>query len=221
MPIEFIIVCVFLILFTIFLIVLAKKLTTPFKGDSIEKTEFSMVEEENSPIQWKKADESLSNAVVSAINYHLPLPIRVLLFIVMPLLVVMGILAFFTAAIINVGLHPILGLLILLAVLGIALKIFINPFYISSIFKKKFDIWVCYSPCIETMKIGPPDKTRYYAVFKIDAENVLIKITYREFHNQPVGKEYIFYKMNENTGNPWKAVQVDKLTDPYSPTIPL
>ena len=53
----------------------------------------------------------------------------------------------------------------------------------------------------------------YYANFQKGGGHICIRIEWHEYDANPTGKEYIFYKFNDRTGNRWTAIASDKLSE--------
>ena len=53
----------------------------------------------------------------------------------------------------------------------------------------------------------------HYAVFQKNGSHICIPLQWFEYETNPTGKEYIFYKFNDCTGNRWAAIPIDKLDD--------
>ena len=53
----------------------------------------------------------------------------------------------------------------------------------------------------------------YYANFQKGGGHICIRLAWYEYDANPTGKEYIFYKFNDRTGNRWTAIASDKLSE--------
>lgn len=82
--------------------------------------------------------------------------------------------------------------------------------------EKQTEIFIFRSKCFQ---IGTSSRTTtssktnrgYYAFFNSKAGKISMLIPYKEYVSNPVGKEYIFYKFNNKTGNKWMNIVSDDL----------
>jgi len=75
------------------------------------------------------------------------------------------------------------------------------------------NIWVFHSKCNTIRNYNPSHHNNCIAEFHKRGKKIYLHLLGDEYKSDPVGKDYIFYKFNNRTGNYWKAIQARKLDD--------
>lgn len=81
--------------------------------------------------------------------------------------------------------------------------------------EKQKNIWVFSATCSDVTPYHlSGNKEHYSAYFQKGGIFIAVRITGYECKNKtPVGKEYLFYKFNSNTGNQWTAISKETLDE--------
>lgn len=81
--------------------------------------------------------------------------------------------------------------------------------------EKQKNIWIFSATCSDVTPYYVSGDTEHYsAYFQKGGIFIAIRITGYECKNKiPVGKEYLFYKFNDNTGNQWAAISKETLDE--------
>lgn len=185
---------------------------------------FYPVEEKNSRIQWEKADPDTAQKLVSAINKNSHGIVsakiaRVVVFF--PGVILLVLLAGYLNLIKNNYARLVFDIELFFYILYGALIVFFSVFMLRRYIKfrpylypeKQPDIWIFRAKCGDISRSGMRSDETYYANFQKGGGHICIRIQWFEYKANPTGKEYIFYKFNDHTGNRWAAIAADRLDE--------
>lgn len=172
---------------------------------------FYATERKDSRIKWDKADPDMAQRLLDAINRQLKPTVVVRFFAIIPFSGVAMFLAYYFLILLKEN-PPLLFSFVYLAICGAFLVFlflaFIKPFLFPI---KRRDIWTFHAKCTD-VSFYNPSRDHYFAYFQKGGGHISLKITADECKKRlPVGKEYIFYKFNNRTGNRWCAIPADTL----------
>ena len=73
------------------------------------------------------------------------------------------------------------------------------------------EIWTFGAKCVTIRNYAPSHRDECIAEFHKGGKKIYLRLYGDEYKFEPVGKEYIFYKFNEQRGNRWRAVRAELL----------
>lgn len=185
---------------------------------------FSRVEEADSRIKWEQADADVARKLAAAINKKsLGLAsakvARVVVFL--PGIILLELWAGFTYLLISNFLRIVGTVEIIFYIIGGAALVFSSIFLLTRYIKfrpylypeRQPDIWTFRAKCSGIRTSGQGSDKLYYADFQKGGVHICIRLQAFEYKANPTGKEYIFFKFNNRTGNRWTAIPADRLTE--------
>lgn len=188
---------------------------------------FSQVEEQDSRIKWKKADPATAQKLAAAIPAYngrealVKTPAKLVVYLSTAILLVLLAVVLITAkdsdrplVILIPGVASILFVAVFLLARYRKAKSYLSP-------EKQAGIWIFRAKCSDMPDFGAFDRDRrYYPIhFQKGGAHICIYITAWEYKQYKagkmafIGKEFVFYKFNDKTGNPWKAVPAELLQE--------
>lgn len=184
---------------------------------------FYPVEQKDSRIKWELADAETSRKLILALGkntYGLRgLGVRLVIFF--PVAILMALLVGFVYMLIQ-NFQRIAGTVesVFYALYAAAIAFFSVFLLIQYIKMRPYlyperqpGIWIFRAKCsdINLIMRGTSDTQRYYAYFQKGGGHISIPIQWSEHQANPRGKEYVFYKFNDRTGNRWAAIAAHEL----------
>lgn len=185
---------------------------------------FKPVEEANSNIKWEQADADTARKLATIINKNIHGLIsakvaRIVMFILGAILLVLWI--GFLHLLMNNFLRIVSSIEIIFYVIFGASIAFFSIFALTRYIKvkpylypdKQPCIWVFHAKCTGIRVSGPRSDKLYYADFQKGGGHICIRLQPFEYKANPTGKEYIFFKFNNRTGNRWAAIPAEQLEE--------
>lgn len=183
---------------------------------------FKPIEEKNSRIKWEQADANTALKLSLAINKysHGIVSAKVSRIVVFfPGVILLMLLGGFLYFLGNNYSQLVAAEIVFYILYALAIVFFARHFLVSYIKFRPYlyperqpCIWIFYAKCSDIRASGIGSDEHYYAHFQKGGGHISISITGWEYKMNPTGKEYIFYKFNDRTGNRWAAIPADKLS---------
>lgn len=173
---------------------------------------FHSREPKDSRIKWEKVPKEQSSAILKKINDDSKLsPIAVIFMMGSIGFIIM--LSVFIFTLEPNDRPPIWFSAFFLLFCLFFLSILIIPIVQPYLFPiKNKDLWVFYAKCSDvSLYSAGSDRSHYCAYFQQGGIHIALKITGYECREKiPVGKKYMFYKFNDRTKNPFRAIPVEE-----------
>ena len=185
---------------------------------------FSATEKEDSRIKWEKADSVTAGKLALAINKYSSGLVtakvaRILVFFpaVIWLILLVLYITLLAEHILQSGISSELvfylvfgAAIVFLGILLLTRYIRFRPYLYP---EKQPDIWIFRAKCSDAGTHGMGSDMSYHAYFQKGGGHIAIRITGYEYKLNPTGKEYLFFKFNDRTGNRWAAIPAEKLDE--------
>ena len=187
------------------------------RGLKIKETN---VEPESSRIEWEKADPITAKKLAGAlkknsapawlVNLLLSFPTAFLLYFLVACVIMASKSSFpEIIALCILGIFPACLFLGILAYKYLEMRPYLYP-------EKQAELWIFRTKCSRVAISGSRHSSRtqdYFAYFNSKAGKISIRIPYKEYNLNPVGKEYIFFKFKNQTGKRWTNIAAEKLDE--------